>query len=75
MELLLTKYNYWIYAMIMMVGLYAMLAKNNLIKKIIDPDPFEEIYDCGNRNQFKSIEKDLNKLIHRKFKGCDSLLQ
>ena len=41
MELLLTKYNYWIYAMIMMVGLYAMLAKNNLIKKIIGMGIFQ----------------------------------
>ena len=47
----------------------------DLINKIIDPDPFEEIYDCGNRNQFKSIEKDLNKLIRRKFKGCTNLIR
>ena len=41
MEFLLTKYNYWIYAVIMMVGLYAMLAKNNLIKKIIGMGIFQ----------------------------------
>jgi multicomponent Na+:H+ antiporter subunit C len=41
MEFLLTKYNYWIYAIIMMVGLYAMLAKNNLIKKIIGMGIFQ----------------------------------
>ncbi len=41
MEFLLTKYNYWIYALIMMVGLYAMLAKNNLIKKIIGMGIFQ----------------------------------
>lgn len=41
MELLLAKYNYWIYAVIMMVGLYAMLAKNNLIKKIIGMGIFQ----------------------------------
>lgn len=41
MELLLTKYNYWIYAMIMMIGLYGMLAKNNLIKKIIGMGIFQ----------------------------------
>ena len=29
------KYNYWIYITLMMIGLYAMIAKNNLIKKII----------------------------------------
>jgi multicomponent Na+:H+ antiporter subunit C len=41
MELLLAKYNYWIYAVIMMIGLYAMLAKNNLIKKIIGMGIFQ----------------------------------
>ena len=29
------KINYWIYIIIMMVGLYAMVAKNNLVKKLI----------------------------------------
>jgi multicomponent Na+:H+ antiporter subunit C len=41
MELLLAKYNYWIYAVIMMIGLYTMLAKNNLIKKIIGMGIFQ----------------------------------
>lgn len=41
MDLLLTNYNYWIYAVIMMIGLYAMLAKNNLIKKIIGMGVFQ----------------------------------
>ena len=41
MEFLLTKYNYWIYAVIMMIGLYAMLAKNNLVKKIIGMGIFQ----------------------------------
>jgi len=41
MELLLAKYNYWIYAVIMMIGLYGMLAKNNLIKKIIGMGIFQ----------------------------------
>lgn len=41
MEFLLTKYNYWIYAVIMMIGLYGMLAKNNLIKKIIGMGIFQ----------------------------------
>ena len=30
-----SKYNYWIYISLMMVGLYAMIVKNNLVKKII----------------------------------------
>jgi multicomponent Na+:H+ antiporter subunit C len=32
---LVAKYNYWIYITLMMIGLYAMIAKNNLVKKII----------------------------------------
>ncbi len=47
----------------------------DLMEKIVDPDPFEEIYDCGNRSQFKNMEKDLNKLIRKKFKGAKSLMK
>ena len=32
---LLSLYNYWIYILLMMIGLYAVVAKNNLIKKVI----------------------------------------
>ena len=31
----LTKYNYWAYIGLVMIGLYAMIAKRNLVKKII----------------------------------------
>lgn len=37
-ELFLTvisKYNYWGYIVLMMIGLYAMIVKKNLVKKII----------------------------------------
>ena len=34
-EIVLSKLNYWVYIALMMVGLYAMIAKNNLVKKII----------------------------------------
>jgi multicomponent Na+:H+ antiporter subunit C len=30
-----SKINYWIYILLMMIGLYAMIAKRNLVKKII----------------------------------------
>lgn len=46
----------------------------DLLASIIDPDPFEALYDCGNMSQFKNIEADLNKLIRKKFKGCKSLM-
>ena len=29
-----SKFNYWIYIILMMIGLYAMIAKNNFIKKL-----------------------------------------
>jgi hypothetical protein len=48
---------------------------SDLIKSITDPNPFEEIYNCGNINEFKNPEKDLNKLIRKRFKGCVSLMK
>ena len=41
MEFILAKYNYWIYIAIMMIGFYAMIASNNLIKKIIGMNIFQ----------------------------------
>ncbi len=35
------KYNYWIYITLMMIGLYAMIAKGNLAKKIIGMSIFQ----------------------------------
>lgn len=35
MDFIIAKYNYWIYIILMMIGCYAMIAKSNLIKKII----------------------------------------
>ena len=46
---------------------------SELIKSISDPNPFEEIYNCGKINEFKDPVKDLNRLIQKKFKGCTSL--
>ena len=34
-SILLFKLNYWIYILLMMIGLFAMIAKKNLLKKII----------------------------------------
>ena len=31
----LSKYNYWVYIALMMIGFYAVIVKRNLIKKII----------------------------------------
>ncbi len=41
MEVIIAKYNYWIYILLMMIGLYAMLSKNNLLKKIIGMSIFQ----------------------------------
>ena len=41
MEYIITHYNYWIYILLMMIGLYAMLAKNNLVKKVIGMSIFQ----------------------------------
>lgn len=35
LETILSYYDYCAYALFMMIGLYAMIAKNNLVKKII----------------------------------------
>lgn len=65
-----TSYTYEAYS-----KLESAPSVQDLISSIIDPDPFEEIYDCGNRSQFKSLEKDLNKLTRKQFKGCQNLIE
>jgi multicomponent Na+:H+ antiporter subunit C len=40
-SVIVAKYNYWIYITLMMIGLYAMIAKNNLIKKIVGMNIFQ----------------------------------
>jgi len=35
------KYNYWLYIILMMIGLYGMIAKNNLIKKLVGMNIFQ----------------------------------
>lgn len=39
--LFIGKYNYWLYIILMMIGLYAMIAKNNLIKKLVGMNIFQ----------------------------------
>lgn len=41
MEIVIAKYNYWIYIFLMMIGLFAMITKNNLVKKIIGMSIFQ----------------------------------
>lgn len=35
LSIIISNYNYWVSIILMMIGLYAMIIKNNLIKKII----------------------------------------
>ena len=40
-NIVVAKYNYWIYIILMMMGLYAMIGKNNLVKKIVGMNIFQ----------------------------------
>jgi len=41
LSLVVAKYNYWLYVILMMIGLYAMIAKTNLIKKLVGMNIFQ----------------------------------
>lgn len=41
MEAIVANFNYWIYIILMMIGLFAMIAKKNLIKKLIGMSIFQ----------------------------------
>ena len=41
LQFIIAKYNYWVYITLMMIGLYAMIAKNNLVKKIVGMNIFQ----------------------------------
>jgi len=38
---ILSKYNYWIYVILMMIGFYAMIGKRNLVKKLLGMNIFQ----------------------------------
>ncbi len=40
-DFIISKYNYWIYIILMMIGFYAMIGKRNLVKKIIGMNLFQ----------------------------------
>lgn len=40
-EFVVSHYNYWMYIGLMMIGFYGMMAKRNLIKKIIGMNIFQ----------------------------------
>lgn len=41
MQEIVARYNYWIYIFLMMIGFYAMMAKRNLVKKLIGMNIFQ----------------------------------
>ena len=41
LELIIAKSNYWIYVVLIMLGFYGMMAKNNLMKKLIGMNIFQ----------------------------------
>jgi multicomponent Na+:H+ antiporter subunit C len=41
LEWIVSKYNYWIYIFLMMIGFYAMIGKKNLVKKVIGMNIFQ----------------------------------
>lgn len=40
-DFIISKYNYWFYIILMMIGFYAMIGKRNLVKKIIGMNIFQ----------------------------------
>jgi multicomponent Na+:H+ antiporter subunit C len=41
LDYVLGKYNFWIYVVLLMIGLYAMIGKKNLVKKLIGMNIFQ----------------------------------
>jgi len=41
LSIIVAKYNYWIYVILMMIGFYAMIGKRNLVKKLIGMNIFQ----------------------------------
>jgi multicomponent Na+:H+ antiporter subunit C len=40
-DLIISRFNFWGYIVLMMIGMYAMIVKNNLVKKIIGMNIFQ----------------------------------
>ncbi|HLA48146.1 MAG: NADH-quinone oxidoreductase subunit J [Nitrospinae bacterium RIFCSPLOWO2_12_39_16] len=41
MDFIISKFNYWIYIVLMMIGFYAMISKSNLVKKLVGMNIFQ----------------------------------
>ncbi len=40
-QFIIGKFNYWVYIVLMMIGFYAMIAKRNLVKKVVGMNIFQ----------------------------------
>ncbi len=51
-----------------------MFTPNELFELIIDNDPIEKMYNCGNRNKFTNDVEEINKIItDKQLKNCKKL--
>ena len=41
LALIVARYNYWLYVILMMIGLYVLIAKNNFIIKVVGMNIFQ----------------------------------
>jgi len=41
LHFIISKYNYWAYLILLLLGLHAMISKNNLVKKVIGMSIFQ----------------------------------
>ena len=41
LDYVISKYNFWMYIVLMMIGLYAMVSKKNFVKKLIGMNIFQ----------------------------------
>ena len=41
LDYVISKYNFWMYIVLMMIGLYAMVGKRNFVKKLIGMNIFQ----------------------------------
>ena len=58
--LLVERLNYFIYVVLLLIGLWAMIAKNNLIKKLIGMSIFQTaIILCIDWSERRSHDSDL----------------
>jgi hypothetical protein len=64
-----TSYTYEEYG-----ALEAVPSTAELLDKVIDSDPFLEMYDCGKWSEFQDSLKNINKIITQDFKGCKDLM-